>query len=337
MPSPYARWINRWENRLARRDANRVVRPFEWGLEWLGLEAADGEPAARIRQWADQALADTDAFFAYRRPGDCRVEDDRLTFTSPLASPYAENNLVHASFFPARERRRAVVVLPQWNSSASGHVGLCRLLNRFGICALRLSLPYHDRRMPAELKRADYHVSANIGRTVHACRQAVIDTRACLDWLEAQGYQRLGLLGTSLGSAVAFIAAAHDRRLRAGAYNLFGGYFADVVWTGLPLRHVHQGLEGHVPVDELREYWKVISPIVYVPRLAGRVTRNLFIRARYDTTFLPEFALQFLALCRSHQVSHHVVVLPCAHYTTGEFPFKWLDGLAMCRFLARHL
>jgi len=30
-------------------------------------------------------------------------------------------------------------------------------------------------------------------------------------------------------------------------------------------------------------------------------------------------------------------VLPCAHYTTGEFPFKWLDGLAMCRFLARHL
>ena len=48
----------------------------------------------------------------------------------------------------ARERqgsgaRRAVLVLPQWNAGPDGHVGLCRLLNRFGIDALRLdpSLP----------------------------------------------------------------------------------------------------------------------------------------------------------------------------------------------------
>jgi hypothetical protein len=245
--------------------------------------------------------------------------------------------LVHADFFPCREPRRAVVVLPQWNADASGHVGLCRLLNRFGICALRLTLPYHAQRMPTELDRADYHVSPNLGRTIHACRQSVIDSRACLDWLETQGYRRLGLLGTSLGSAMAFIAAAHDRRVRAGAFNLFGGYFADVVWTGLPLRHVRQGLEGQVTLDELREYWKPISPVVFVPRLGGRDTANLLIRARYDTTFLPEFALEFLGLCRAHQVPHRVVVLPCAHYTTGEFPFKWLDALPMCLFLAREL
>ena len=41
-----------------------------------------------------------------------------------------------ARYFPdasPRGRRRAVLVLPQWNSDAEGHVGLCRLLNRFGI------------------------------------------------------------------------------------------------------------------------------------------------------------------------------------------------------------
>ena len=38
---------------------------------------------------------------------------------------------------------------------------------------LRISLPYHDRRMPPELTRADYAVSANIGRTIDATRQAV--------------------------------------------------------------------------------------------------------------------------------------------------------------------
>jgi hypothetical protein len=44
--------------------------------------------------------------------------------------------------------RRAVLVLPQWNAGPDGHVGLCRLLNRFGMSALRLTLPYHDARRP---------------------------------------------------------------------------------------------------------------------------------------------------------------------------------------------
>jgi hypothetical protein len=47
--------------------------------------------------------------------------------------------------------RRAVVVLAQWNSDADGHIGLCKLLARLGIASLRISLPYHDHRMPPEL------------------------------------------------------------------------------------------------------------------------------------------------------------------------------------------
>ena len=30
----YRRWMLDWENRLAFRSTNRVVRPFDWGLEW---------------------------------------------------------------------------------------------------------------------------------------------------------------------------------------------------------------------------------------------------------------------------------------------------------------
>ena len=44
-----------------------------------------------------------------------------------------------------------------------------------GVSALRLSLPYHDVRMPPELTRADYIVSANVGRTAQVNRQAVLD------------------------------------------------------------------------------------------------------------------------------------------------------------------
>ena len=31
----YARYMDRWERKLATRDTNRVVRPFEWGADWL--------------------------------------------------------------------------------------------------------------------------------------------------------------------------------------------------------------------------------------------------------------------------------------------------------------
>ena len=32
--SLYSRWINDWEKHLCFRSTDRVVRPFEWGLDW---------------------------------------------------------------------------------------------------------------------------------------------------------------------------------------------------------------------------------------------------------------------------------------------------------------
>ena len=76
-----------------------------------------------------------------------------LRFTSPVATPFRENNLVNARWFPARGRR-ALVLLPHWNSDALSYSGLCRVLNYMGIAVLRLSMPYHDIRRPAEIDRA---------------------------------------------------------------------------------------------------------------------------------------------------------------------------------------
>ncbi|HTQ53584.1 MAG TPA: alpha/beta hydrolase family protein [Bryobacteraceae bacterium] len=338
MPKFYARWISAWEHRLATRDTNRVVRPFEWGLDWLGLPPANGNSRNCMREFVQSVLADSDGFFAYETPRDYRLNGADLTFTSPLATPYPENNLVRAAFFPARrDTDRAVLVLPQWNADEQSHLGLCRLLNRFGITALRLTLAYHGPRKPSETARADYHVSSNLGRTIHASRQSVIDARACLDWLAARGYRRLGILGTSLGSCIAFIAAAHDPRIEAGVFNHVSMYFSDVIWTGLSTEHIRQSLAGQLTQDQLREYWSVISPASYLDRLQGRDLKSLLIWARHDSTFLPEFSQQVLAYFRGRQLNHEVFTLPCGHYTTGQFPFNILDGMVMCRYLARNL
>src|ERR1700685_4370451 len=117
------------------------------------------------------------------------------------------------------------------------------------ISVLRRTMPHHDIRRPAETGRADYAVSANIGRTLDAVRQGVVDVRCCLDWLEQQGYSKLGIVGTSLGSCYAFIAAAHDPRIRVAAFNHASTYVADVVWHGQSTRHIRQGLESGINLE----------------------------------------------------------------------------------------
>jgi hypothetical protein len=337
--------MDRWERKLATRDTNRVVRPFQWGTDWLARiqfphfpNEANREAAVELSRFVDEAIRESDRFYGYTPVSDYRLDDNRLTFSSPVRSGYPENDIVHSLWFPARrDRGRALVVLPQWNSGPDGHVGLAKLLNKFGISALRMTMAYHAERMPPELDRADYHVSSDIGRTIHASRQSIIDVRACIDWLAAQGYRRIGILGTSLGSCMAFIATAHDPRVSVGVFNHVSMYFSDVVWTGLSTQHVRRGFGDQVTQDELRRYWAVISPASYMNRLRGRAIHNLLIWARHDSSFLPVYSKQVLESFRRLNLPHQVFTLPCGHYTTGQFPFNWMDGLAMCRFAAQRL
>ena len=363
-----ARFFHAWEHRLASIAKDRVVRPFEWGTEWLSPGGRDADPSAgphdktrpteddaRVAHWIDDVMRDTPAFFdapptrdytfeeapaALRRKGEAGT----LRFPSAYVTPHPENNVASGRWFPAagepiggarRGRGRAVVVLPQWNSDAEGHIGLSRLLARFGVSALRLTLPYHDARMPPELTRADYIVSSNIVRTIQVCRQAVLDARRAVGWLHAQGFERIGILGTSLGSCLSLLTSAHEPRIRAQALNHVSPWFADVVWRGLSTRHVREGLNGHVELDTLRHLWRPISPFSYLERV--RNTETLLVYAKYDLTFPVDLSRTLIREFERLRLPHEVAVLPCGHYSTGSAPFKFYDGYVLTRFLLRKL
>ena len=284
----YGRRMHAWEYDLATRSTDRVVRPFDWGIEWTRewpFISSETDPELRLQDLNRQAIANSAEFFAYERPRDFRLDDDgHVRFTSAVKTPYAENNTVEARYFPGHPQfkrgNKAVVLLPHWNSSAHQHVALCQGIARLGISVLRISLPYHDRRMPSELTRADYAVSANVGRTIDATRQAVIDVRSCLDWLEERGYRDLGIVGTSLGSCYAFLASAHDERIRVNVFNHCSTLFADVVWQGVSSRHIRQGLEGQITLDQLRAVWDCLSPVHYMDRFAA-MTEEVVLSVRH--------------------------------------------------------
>src|SRR3984885_13261233 len=384
----YAKWMYSWETALTTRDTNRIVRPLEWGFDWLQdfsplALAANPHLSDYDRMTAVNAdiVARADEFYSYDTPTHFPLERrpphlspptarpetlqqdaelrrqaetgeieaaDFLRFTSPIRTRYPENDQVNARWYPAhpdtqREARskghpakpkQAIIVMPQWNADAFSHNALCTLFNSFGISCLRLSKPYHDIRRPAELERSDYAVSANVGRTTEACRQAVVDIRSCIDWLEQQGYSQFGVLGTSLGSCYAFIAAAFDPRLQVCAFNHASTWFGDVVWTGQSTRHIRAAFEqAGLTQDQVREIFAIVSPMSYMDRYAAHPKRSLVVHATYDLTFPLEYSLDVLKNFDRLKINYVSKVLPCGHYTTGETPYKYIDGWYLGSFI----
>jgi dienelactone hydrolase len=403
----YAKWMYAWETALTTRDTNRIVRPLEWGEDWIedfvkgaGLHAVEeaGSSTApsthvvrsgsgrndisegsfdRMVALNESIVSRCEEFFGYETPTDFRLEmrhpqlfptnvrpetleqaaewrrleesgegskAEFLRFTSPVRTQFPENDQVNARWYPAKDlsaeqkkagrKKQAIIVMPQWNADAFSHNALCTLFNRFGISALRLSKPYHDIRRPAELERSDYAVSSNVGRTIAACRQAVVDIRSCIDWLESQGYEQFGVLGTSLGSCYAFIAAAFDPRLKVCAFNHASTWFGDVVWTGQSTRHIRASFEQNgLTQDDVRKIFTSVSPMSYMDRFAAHPKKVLVIHATYDLTFIREFSQDVLANFERLKLDYVSKVLPCGHYTTGETPYKYMDGWYMGSFV----
>jgi hypothetical protein len=331
----------RWH---ARRDTNRIVRPFDWGASFIIDHVNGDDPRELLRRHSRDVMLRSEEFYAAPHVADYELEGERLTWTSAVSTPSAENNRVHARYFPSsverKDRRRpAVLLLPQWNAQPASHVALCRLLNRFGISALRLTMPYHEARRPPELERADHLVGSNIGRTIQSIRQAVSDTRAGISWLiEEQGHDPVGILGTSIGSCVGFLAYAHDERIAMGVFNHVSGYFADVVWHGITTQHVRAGFGDALTLDELREYWLPISPFPFIPRLKQIRPRPMrFIAARYDLSFPAPLTRDVIAEFERQDIPLDVAWLPCGHYTSGEKPWVYLDGWKIASFFRKHL
>jgi len=387
----YEHWIRRYEHRRWTTDDNRMVRPFEWGLEHL-REVASGDPdrvgagrrvareeAGRslqplaysrrqdeeasgewrvvserkaetkeetkgeearefLRQYARWATEQSEEWYAAEEVRDYRLDAENvLTFTSTVRSAWPENNTVHAQFFPGKKVGPAVLILPNWNAKWHGQAALCHWLQRMGISALKMSLPYHDRRMAKGHERADQLVGPNIGLTLQANRQAVKDARACLTWLERRGYDRLGILGTSIGSSVGYITLVHDKRVRAGGFFHVSTYFADVVSQGMTTNHVWEGLRHEVSVEELREFWMPISPMPYVERGMGARRNTFMVYGKYDPTFLPELTREMLRALRENGAETRTLELPVGHYSLELAPFSWVAGWRMFTYFLEAL
>ncbi len=354
----FKRYMHKRERYFAMLNDNRIVHPFGWGLEFVRENANGTDPREFFSEYSRRMVENSDEFYHLPEIKDYEISSESrlqaasyeeentlkrglktITWTSAVETPSVENNTAYAQFFPhEKDKKAAVVVLPHWNAKAGTYFDLCKFFNKVGVSALRLTLPYHEERMPPELERADYLVAPNVGRTLQSLQQSVVDTRAAVRWLKQQGYEKVGVVGTSIGSCVGFFAFVHDMDIDAGVFNHVSGYVADVVWEGLSTYHVKEGLQNDVGLEELREFWMPISPMAYMNKLAKLPPRpQRYIYTLYDLTFPIDLSRQMMEELRKTGVEHDEVVIPCGHYTLGEKPWVYLDGYKIISFLRKNL
>ena len=334
----YRRWMLDWENRLAFRATNRVVRPFEWGLDWTRnwpaaahLPQNGHTPHQYLCDLNQLILERSDEFFGYETPRNFHLDGDFLKFTfAPVATPsHPSNDIAHARWFPAAGSKKAVVVLPHWNATATQHEAHSGaeaspgwasrpFASAFPITTTACRPSYSAPTTPSPR-------TSPAPWTPHARRDRRM--RRCLDWLQSQGdmsaWESSEPASVQAPAMPFWPAPMTSALLSVNVFNHCSTYFADVVWTGLSTQHIRQVIEGHIDLDKLREVWMAISPVNYMERFAGHKSKkSKFIYTTYDTTFLPELSIDTISRIRSHGIDHQVVVLPCGQYTMGETPLQ---------------
>ena len=69
-------FFHAWERRLAAVSTDRVVRPFEWGLDWIPADRpSSASDVDALDQWISRVMADTDAFFTPPPTREYRVTE----------------------------------------------------------------------------------------------------------------------------------------------------------------------------------------------------------------------------------------------------------------------
>src|SRR3982074_2272086 len=86
----FGRWMRAREIAHIKRDNNRLVRPFAWGLEFISDHRNGADLRAIVREHTAEGMARSQDFYALPEINDWQLAGDQLTWTSAVKTPSAE-------------------------------------------------------------------------------------------------------------------------------------------------------------------------------------------------------------------------------------------------------
>jgi len=331
----YHKWLDRWDERRARRgEEGKHATDFALDAELAFPGAGTVRSIEEFSALADKALADQSFF---ERPNEVdqgfQRQGEWLKFPSDITTDVEENNTVWAKITESGSLDHALVVFHHWNARARNSQ-LARFLSRRGITVVEIAMPYHFERSRPGSTYADYMLSPNIGRTIQSIRQAVLDGRKLVHWLKSEGYGEVSVLGMSLGSWVGGLIAAHDPAVSKASVFLTAGSLADMIWTGRATRSIRDSLETNLDLSDLRRAWAPINLENFAHRLARRDLALHVVLAKRDKVVLPELSERLMQKLTTAGARPDIMSLSCGHYSLAIPPYILLAGLSLKQFLS---
>ncbi|KFM95655.1 hypothetical protein DJ93_5581 [Bacillus clarus] len=124
-------------------------------------------------------------------------------------------------------------------------------------------------------------ISANIERTVHASRQAVMDLRALIQWIKVNKSGPVILIGISLGGFITNLTALVESKIDALASIFYANRMSHSIWKTQPGKYIKEDLQKHgVSYGDLSNCWEIIEPSHSSPKIDKE--NILLISAKYD-------------------------------------------------------
>ena len=254
------------------------------------------------------------------------VEIMKVRFPSPVTTKHVVNNTVHAEYYrPIRKNgpTPAVIVL----DITGGNQQLSRLIARHlaqnGIGGMFVQMAYYGpRRPPGKGPRL---LSPDIDQTIAAVGQTVLDMRRAAAWLESRPEvdpKQIGIMGTSLGSFVAALAAEMEPKFGKVCVLLGGGGFIDAYYDDLrvlPFRRLYELTGGSK--QRLVDWIAPIDPITHAHLLRDR--KLLIVGAKHDEIVPPKMA-ENLWNASGRQ---RILWLDAGHYTASLYLFSSLSNV----------
>ena len=258
----------------------------------------------------------------------------------PVAFPgiFQDSNTAYADYFQplASGKSPLVILIHGWGDhSALPLQVMARGLASRGVHSLTLYLPFHSRRMPADMQKRSPNLTPD--EWFAGYRIGVTDVRQVLDWAEenpAVDTSRIVVIGLSLGAIVSSIAMGIDSRISAGVFIVSGGNTTKIAeysrftvfrrryrvprqayeamqkqYAGYLEQVAAKGWENVEPPE--RNFF--IDPMTYAHRLKSRPL--LMLNARWDEFIPKEATLDFQHACGDCPL----VWFPTTHSTIWAF------------------
>jgi dienelactone hydrolase len=248
---------------------------------WSACSSIAPEPDGPSRLGEAQALLAEPTFLGSGNSAPLTFRGQRaFEFTSPVATPWFENNRVHGRLYRCRsdwQAKPSVVLLHGWNGEAGYEWQFPYLawrLNRAGVNAAMIELPYHGQRRPWQPGAPRNFFSHDLLSVAQAVQQSIADARALIGWLREQGSPQVGVWGVSLGAWLSGLLATCDPYL-AFAVLLTPVVRMDRAFEELQFcEPIRRGLGGSkVPLD----FFNLISHRPLIP-----ANQMLIVKSEYD-------------------------------------------------------